>query len=62
MGAFTDKLKQMARRSGSGSNIGGDSRDIPEQDVPVGEAITLAVRAESGTATVRSAFRTAELR
>lgn len=49
-------------RGGSGTNIGSESTDIPSQDVPVGEPATLAARAHSGTGTVRSALRMAELR
>lgn len=48
-------------RGGGGSNVGSDSQDIPSQDIPVGEPITLAVDVESN-AVVRSSFRTAELR
>lgn len=49
-------------RGGGGSNIGSESDNIPSQDVPVGEPVTLAAKTHSGTATVRSALRVAELR
>lgn len=49
-------------RGGGGANVGSESADIPAQDIPVGEPVTLAARAHSGTGTVRSSLRTAELR
>ena len=47
---------------GGGSNVGSDSANIPEQDVSVSEPVTLAARSHSGTVTVRSSLRMAELR
>ena len=47
---------------GGGSNVGADSANIPAPDIPVGEPATLIARSHSGTATVRSALRSAELR
>lgn len=49
-------------QGGGGLNVGRDSADIPAQDIPVGEPVTLAVRSNSGVITVRSSLRTAELR
>jgi len=47
----------------TGNASGGEESEIPEQQVPVGEPVTLIARARAGnTATVRSSLRCAELR